>query len=400
MPLPKDQRMPESSKLDMQKRQATLLREGGPGLFKEAAKELYNNPAINTAISLSPIVGDAQAGLEAIASAREGDWAGAGLNALGVLPFVPALGGIVAGPKAKTADLAKLLRAQEIVGNEGLMSQAARDAWKETGWFRGADKKWRFEIPDNEAVFRTGDDIAAMRDSAIFRNSEIKQLIKDGKEHPDLFPKELNAAHKKLRAEAKENKRLLDKNYGLSESTLRGNDAPIAYKHDALYEAYPYIKDSVVVGQGIDKGAGSKGMLAGDRIDIYKDGLDNPASIASHEFNHKVQDLEGFASGGMPSAEQDRTFSGLVNQGLEFPQIKQIMEGGNLNGFDNYRRLAGEVESRMVQKRMNYTPEQRASIFPLDDMDVPVKRQIVRFDGGKGLDYGPNVVVEALRKTK
>lgn len=91
MPLPKDQRMPESSKLDMQKRQATLLREGGPGLFKEAAKEIYNNPAINTAISLSPIVGDAQAGLEAIASAREGDWTGAGLNAVGLLPFVPAL---------------------------------------------------------------------------------------------------------------------------------------------------------------------------------------------------------------------------------------------------------------------------------------------------------------------
>lgn len=91
MPLPKEQYMPESSKLDMQKRQATLLREGGKGLFKEAAKEIYNNPAINTAISLTPGIGDAQAGLEAIASAREGDWTGAGLNALGVLPFVPAL---------------------------------------------------------------------------------------------------------------------------------------------------------------------------------------------------------------------------------------------------------------------------------------------------------------------
>lgn len=52
------------------------------------------------------------------------------------------------------------------------------------------------------------------------------------------------------------------------------------------------------------------------------------------------------------------------------------------NYYDNYNRLAGEVEARDVSSRMNLTPEQRLSTQPLSSQDIPLKDQIVRMDGG------------------
>lgn len=43
-----------------------------------------------------------------------------------------------------------------------------------------------------------------------------------------------------------------------------------------------------------------------------------------------------------------------------------------------YRRLAGEAEARLVQKRMNYTPEMRRAVAPWQQFDVPVEQQILR----------------------
>ena len=91
MPLPKEQFLHASAKAELAGRAADLKAGGVPELLRKAGKEMYNNPVVNTAISLSPGIGDAQAGLEALASAREGDWTGAALNGIGVLPFIPAL---------------------------------------------------------------------------------------------------------------------------------------------------------------------------------------------------------------------------------------------------------------------------------------------------------------------
>lgn len=58
---------------------------------------------------------------------------------------------IFAGPMAKTADHIALAQAQKLAE-----SGVPRDQiWNQTGWFIGADGKWRFEIPDNGA--RLGD---------------------------------------------------------------------------------------------------------------------------------------------------------------------------------------------------------------------------------------------------
>lgn len=72
-------------------------------------------------------------------------------------------------------------------------------------------------------------------------------------------------------------------------------------------------------------------------------------SIALHERQHDIQGREGFAN------------------------------GGQLTGPEDYRRLAGEVEARNVQSRMNMTAAERRAKAPWLTQDVPDDQQIVRY---------------------
>lgn len=46
--------------------------------------------------------------------------------------------------------------------------------------------------------------------------------------------------------------------------------------------------------------------------------------------------------------------------------------------YAQYKRLAGEVEARNVQKRMNMTPEERRATPPWETLDVPESELIYR----------------------
>ena len=83
--------LPASSREDLAGREEDMQRGKTVELLRRAGKEMYENPIVNTAIGLSPVLGDIQAGVEAYRSAQAGDWGNAGLNAMGMLPFVPAL---------------------------------------------------------------------------------------------------------------------------------------------------------------------------------------------------------------------------------------------------------------------------------------------------------------------
>ncbi len=81
----------------------------GPDLrtaIPRVAEMMYDNPLVNAAISLTPVVGDFQAAGETANSIRKGDTLGALLNGVGMLPFVPALGGIMKN-KGMLSDLVR-----------------------------------------------------------------------------------------------------------------------------------------------------------------------------------------------------------------------------------------------------------------------------------------------------
>ena len=54
-------------------------------------------------LGFTPVVGDAISAYDAVQSAREGDYLGAALNGVGVLPFVPSMAGVVIGGKIADA---------------------------------------------------------------------------------------------------------------------------------------------------------------------------------------------------------------------------------------------------------------------------------------------------------
>ena len=73
-----------------------------------------------------------------------------------------------------------------------------------------------------------------------------------------------------------------------------------------------------------------------------------------------------------------------------------------ISGQDIYRRLAGEVESRNVQTRMNMTPEERLNTLLSETEDVSREDQIVLMDGLgvsnlENLSLGENKPMEYLK---
>lgn len=86
--------MPKSAKEDLNNRLSVFEQGGLPELLKQGASEMYRNPIVNTAISLTPGAGDVQSGFDAYESAQKGNYPEAAANALGLIPGIPALGGV------------------------------------------------------------------------------------------------------------------------------------------------------------------------------------------------------------------------------------------------------------------------------------------------------------------
>lgn len=68
---------------------------------------------------------------------------------------------------------------------------------------------------------------------------------------------------------------------------------------------------------------------------------------------------------------------------------------GTVIGTDGYERLAGEVEARSVQRRINMTPENRRKVLTRVDEDVPPQEQIIYFSKEKDPE-----TLEKLNKEK
>jgi hypothetical protein len=72
-------------------------------------------------------------------AAQGGDYRGAAMQAM----FL--------GPSARIADKAALAAAEKLAAKG-----ASRDEiWNQTGWFKGADNKWRFEVSDNDIPMKS-----------------------------------------------------------------------------------------------------------------------------------------------------------------------------------------------------------------------------------------------------
>lgn len=221
---------------------------------------------------------------------------------------------IFAGPTAKTADHAALSKAEEMAS-----SGASRDdIWNQTGWFQGADGKWRFEIDDSGARFNASPEIGGHRVVA----SELGQAL----------------------------------------------------DHQPLSDAYPYMS-GITLGRDAPPGSGyfqEAWAGAPARISIGQKNARTDRANALHEVQHAIQVDEGFGRGGSRSSF---TSDDLAN---ERQRVMSAPASDDALRRDLYRRLAGEVEARNVEMRMGMTPSERRSIPPWKTQDTSDDMQIVR----------------------
>lgn len=279
------------------------------------------------------------------------------------------------------------------------MEEAKKDAKAikmATGWEKGVDGKWRYEMPDAKIK-----DTLDVGGGNIVKRNEEDMLWNGGKLEKAI-------------------------------------DAP------ELFKLYPQLKDVRIETDAIMNDMPSNGEYNPQTktITIHADELKYLNSILNHEIQHVIQHEEGFAHGGTPEQverdfnaakaewkarsyafeleEKAKEMGGEYNQSAvekaliqeykdmdmpEFiPDKETRIKGFNyfargyadrsmddaikrfrldrfqrtdFDSYQEYRKLAGEVEARNVQKRLGMTDEERRNSLASETEDVNRDEQIV-----------------------
>lgn len=191
-----------------------------------------------------------------------------------------------AGPKARTANVGTLEEAKARLAKGEFPGRVRR----ETGWFKGVDGKWRFEIPDDEARFIEPPISMSWKDYFDSRKQE-----KFGKK--EVYQSDLSGA------ELREYEALLrqaEDEYNRRNGRRRLADV---LDHPKLFAAYPDLANVVIGFRQSDDFRGAYYPQA-DLIELNVDRTpEEMLSTLLHEVQHAIQHREGFATGGNLDAQ-------------------------------------------------------------------------------------------------
>lgn len=291
-------------------------------------------------------------------------YAGQNVNIKGV-PFSSVVGeGDVqysfSGARAKTADRAALQKAIEMQKQQ----KTNEEIRKETGWFVGMDGKWRFEIDDSGMKYdllgeRLGrDSKTALRDY----NSAFLKLTERGltdTQRADLaeYIKKANKGSFDDRLYQKLSEALGDdfETFAAALEAKRetryhpdGKTLEDYISHDALFKAYPELRDVKVVFEKTDRG--ENGRYNSETKTIYiSDKLRNaPEGTLLHEIQHTIQEIEEFSPGASPEywAAKDYKSGDKISERLQkqYDSIVNHLSKENQNRYIRYMELERELE--------------------------------------------------------
>lgn len=277
--------------------------------------------------------------------------------------------GSIGGIKAKTADKQKLALAQKMDES----GSTPKQIWDETGWFKGHDNQWRFEIPDENAKF-----------VGQYGTGKMGQFL----EHPELYEAYPDLKNVDVSYTGKG-----DTYYNKLADRIRiGSTADVNPKSASTHELTHAIQ-------------GREGMQAG--------GMPMPKPISQidtikplghdvyNTFTSLPQEIRKDASQWIKSQGSRAKWIDLMNNPNEdtaefveylhryaienkIPELEKSAYTW-INAYDRtgntdiqdiarrrqaikeYLKIPGEVEARTVEHRMNYVPDQRKKIPFMED---------------------------------
>jgi hypothetical protein len=305
---------------------------------------------VRGAVSAFALPGDVLSGKVESGSVQEIERAAdlAGLMIGGPAPVASKMAegtlGSFAGVTSKTFDKGALEVAQA-AEKEGLHPE---EIWNKTGFFRGADNRWRYEIVDKDAK---------INEKGFDRKVEADM---SGEEIPTISVKEF------------------------------GTTVGEALDHPELFKAYPHLKNVGIYPlpeQLAERGV--IGQMAEGNMYLKNDlHPDFVRSVILHELSHEIQKKEGFARGGSaPEFEhpnlkkakklyEEALAKGGDPESESLKKAKAILDEEKDKSATLYRRLMGEVEARNVQTRMDFDELMSMQIPPRLTEDTPRFLQI------------------------
>lgn len=235
-----------------------------------------------------------------------------------------------AGKNAETANHS-LLEEAMIMSEQG---KSAAEILKDTGWYQGADGKWRFEIDDSKLEVSTS--------GKFTRNPQKRRYI-------ELFDKVF------LGTDATEQE--VNEFYELNEQFGKEKFTPAKLgdliKHPDLFKAYPELEDvNVAFVNTNSKSDGSydpilNGIVLERRNNLAPEKLKD---VLVHEIQHAIQNIEDFARGSSPGYWQ--------------AEIDIGREDGSRSAYELYKNTAGEIEAREAAGRRKLSGDERREKMP------------------------------------
>ena len=237
-----------------------------------------------------------------------------------------------AGEKAKTAS-AKNLALAEAMEEDGA---SRKEIWEKTGWIRGADKNWRFEIDDSGAEFRPEGDAGLIQEEGYRRLQELTdkwaESFDGGEDLTDAEEGEMEALEEKY------SDRVWEKKYELQDFL----------KHDKLYEAYPLLRHTTLRFEKLDPGVKGKFDKRNGAIILSDSLFGKGQETLLHEIQHIIQKYEGFQGGTSPEywARRDYESGDRLQERLqrEYSDILNGLTKEEQNDYIRYQEIDGELE--------------------------------------------------------
>jgi hypothetical protein len=229
--------------------------------------------------------------------------------------------GLFAGKGAKNAPV----RMRDIAEKALAAGKDPDEVWKYTGWKKGMEGEWRFEIDDRAMKF----------------TPEAQASFTEQKGMQGLFK--------------------------AGDDLREGVPLPKAIDHPALFKQYPEL-EGVTLKADHPKGGGASFDESTMTIHVPKEAVmlgqqNSYLDSITHEIQHWVQKKEGFARGTSIEHEFSKAWNDFKNYDSNISKAS-LTEASNKFAHRRYENSAGEIEARAAAARRTWDTEMRRAVPP------------------------------------